>query len=168
MNNLFWKIVAWIVTRPAIRRALIARAERTPYEHIRSQDGRSVYMYRYWLFNPYPFSNARLRKWPRVPVSIRLHVIQRPDQDRHLHDHPWDARTIILAGGYAERRANAEVVQRREGDTATLKHGEYHRIVRVNGASAVTLFFTYRYRGTWGFLVNGKKVPWREYLGVSQ
>jgi hypothetical protein len=30
-----------------------------------------------------------------------------------------------------------------------------------------TLFITWRYQGTWGFDVDGSKVPWREYLGIK-
>ena len=30
-------------------------------------------------------------------------------------------------------------------------------------AGALTLFITGRYRGPWGFWVDGAKVPWREY-----
>jgi hypothetical protein len=33
---------------------------------------------------------------------------------------------------------------------------------------ATTLFITGKYRGTWGFLVDGVKVPWREYLGIGE
>ena len=52
------------------------------------------------------------------------------------------------------------------GDTAALKFGEYHRIRKVDPKQgAVTLFITGRYRGTWGFLVNGEKVPYKTYLG---
>lgn len=37
------------------------------------------------------------------------------------------------------------------------------------GASGVyTLFITGPYRGTWGFLVGGVKVKWRDYLGLNK
>jgi hypothetical protein len=49
------------------------------------------------------------------------------------------------------------------GDTATIKFGEYHSIDYVSKGGVYTMFITWDYRGTWGFLVNGKKVPWREY-----
>jgi hypothetical protein len=31
---------------------------------------------------------------------------------------------------------------------------------------AWTIFITGKYRGTWGFLVDGAKVQWRKYLGM--
>ncbi|EJL87723.1 hypothetical protein PMI15_00882, partial [Polaromonas sp. CF318] len=48
-----WNIIAAIVSRPRVVDALIKRAQRTPYSNITSSDGQDVYMYRYWLFNPY-------------------------------------------------------------------------------------------------------------------
>lgn len=164
---MIWRALAWLVTRPRVRDRLVRRAQRTPYSHIASPDGQSIYMKRWWLFNPYPSSDeANLRRFPWLPVSIRVHRILRPDQDRHLHDHPWNARTIILDGWYVEEREGARPAKRNVGYTGRLDHGSYHRIDQVSPGGALTLFFTFRYRGTWGFKVDGKKVPWREYLGV--
>jgi hypothetical protein len=53
------------------------------------------------------------------------------------------------------------------GDTARLMFGEYHRIAQISDGGVWTLFITGRNRGTWGFMVDGKKVPWREYLGLE-
>jgi hypothetical protein len=107
----FWNLVARFLARPRVREWLWKRAERTPYTHITSPDGKDVYMGRWWLFNPYDNETRQTKyRWC-------------PDSDRHLHDHPWNARSIILAGGYVGK-----------------------------------------YRGTWGFLVEDGKVPYREYL----
>ena len=153
-----WRILAAICAWPPVADWLVKRAMRRPYTHITSADGTDRYMGRWWLFNPYPG-----RRWPRLP-SIRVHHICRADQDRHLHDHPWDARTIILAGFYVEQRENGGMVVRYQGETAPIKHGEFHRIAQVPGGGVRTLFITWGYRGTWGFLVDGQKVPHREYL----
>ena len=171
MIELLWRWVAYVVTRPVVRDWIIDRAMRTPYSHIHSSDGERLYMRRWWLFNPFDGSGRggtylRLHRW--LPVSIRVHHIVRPDEDRHLHDHPWNARTIILKGSYREQREDGRSYHRHVGDTAKLRFGEYHRIDHVRRYDgAWTLFITYRYGGTWGFLVDGKKVPWREYLGVQ-
>lgn len=45
--------VARILARPTVADWLIKRAHCTPYSHIKGADG-SIYMERYWLFNPYP------------------------------------------------------------------------------------------------------------------
>lgn len=49
------------------------------------------------------------------------------------------------------------------GDTPRLNHGEYHRIDQVSEDGVITLFITSKWRGDWGFLVNGVKVTWRTY-----
>jgi hypothetical protein len=173
-----WTVIARFLARPAVADYLIRRAQRTPYSSI-VKDG-DLYMERFWLFNPYPdtgASGADRKRW-RFPLSIRVHHIWLPDQDRHLHDHPWHARTIILRGDYTEQRRR--IVQggrldkiidtlylREPGDTATLKFGEFHRITDVSHDGVWTLFITGKYRGTWGFNVDGVKVQWRKYLGLD-
>lgn len=172
-------LMKWLakqLARPRVVDWLIRRAEKTPYFHITSKDGTDVYMYRYWLFNPYPKNH---QAW-RFPISIRLHRIMRRDMDRDKHDHPWNARTFILRGGYTEERLEylesceyfgghtySIDYRRKAGDTATLRYGEYHCITEVSDDGVWTLFITGKYRGTWGFLVNGVKVQYRKYLGLD-
>ena len=48
-----------------------------------------------------------------------------------------------------------------------LLYGQYHRISAISDDGVWTLFITGRKRGTWGFWVNGRKVPWREYGGAE-
>lgn len=168
-------LLAKALARPAVADWIIRRAQRTPYFHITSDDGTDVYMYRWWLFNPYQRHNEGAgRRWGDWLPSIRIHRIMREDRDRNLHDHPWNARTFILRGWYKEEReehdclrCNTHVWTRTAGDTARLRFGEFHRINEVSDGGVWTLFVTGRKRGTWGFLVNGVKVKWREYLGVD-
>lgn len=169
--NILWKAVAWCVSREPVADYLIKRAMRTPYFHLPG------YMDRFWLFNRYSevgTSTVIPKRFDWIP-SIRIHHILREDYARDMHDHPWDARTIILKGHYQEERLTQTRVQgdpwpqiitgyiRAKGDTATLNFGEYHNITRVSEGGVWTMFITYKYRGTWGFWVNGKKVPHREY-----
>lgn len=190
MINLFWRLVAKLLARPAVAAWLIARAERTPYQHIMSADGADMYMGRWWLFNPYSRDTHKPALW-LCPCSFRIHHIMRHDEDRDLHDHPWNARTIILRGWYIEERLEpagtddmlksgplqwlealddlfkVSTSTRNPGDTARLNHGEYHRIDQVSPGGVYTLFITSKWRGDWGFLVNGVKVPWRTYTGTD-
>lgn len=181
MLNLFWEGVARAAAYPPVAHWLIRRARKTPYYHILNPEGDSVYMYRWWLFNPVEGGEKRLYPW--IPFSIRIHEIMAPDHDRHMHDHPWNARTIVLQGGYTEVRPVArdwelmesvggwdvegESYYRSEGDTATLRHNDYHRIDEVALGGATTLFIMGRRQETWGFLVDGAKIPWRKYLGLN-
>ncbi len=186
---MIWNRLARLLAKPAIANWLIRRAMKTPYLHLPTNDNPS-YMARYWLFNPYDRVTNKPR-WFFCPWSIRIHHIKREDFDRDLHDHPWNARTIILKGWYTEKRLldptdpfvmtmidslpkdllvgayqATEVKLRRPGDTAKLGFGEYHTITDVDVDGAWTLFISGPWRGVWGFLVNGVKIPWREYLGI--
>jgi hypothetical protein len=156
------KLIGRFLRQPRVRDKLIEIAKRTPDFQIKGEDG-GVYMSRYWLFNPIAGSK---RKYPFIPFSIRIHHIVRPDPDRHPHDHPWPARTWILDGWYMEGREEQPKVvwyRRAPGDTARLGFGRFHRIAQVSDGGAWTLFMFGRYRGTWGFLVDGEKVGFRQY-----
>lgn len=188
-----WNLIAKLLARPAVAAWLINRSFKTPYMHLPSNEDPS-YMGRFWLFNPYDRVTNKPR-WRWCPWSVRIHHIKRADSERHMHDHPWNARTIILQGGYTEHRAaeGAErlkileqslagvvsqtpvnkieayyVIERRPGHTATLGFEQYHRITEVSDRGAWTLFISGPWQGVWGFLVDGVKVKWREYLGLDQ
>jgi hypothetical protein len=175
---IFWWLLAKIISIPFVTNALIKRAKRTPYTHILSPDGNVVYMERYWLFNPYftheekeAFAAAGQPVPWKYPVSIRIHCICTPDDDRAQHDHPWDARTIVMRGSYLEQRGSAyRLIE--AGQTGRLRFGkDFHRIRQVfpepkdNGVW--TLFITHKYQGTWGYDVNGTKIPFKEYLRAT-
>ena len=186
MRALAWRLIAWALVRPRVVAWLIARSKRTPYYPIMNRDGTEMYMERHWLFNPYgkgPDGKATPARWPLVP-SIRVHHILRADDDGALHDHPWNARTIILRGWYKEELPGdlfnqgddvrthdhegefcpREVWNRATGHTGRVLFNSYHRISEVSPGGVYTLWFTWRYRGTWGFKVNGVKIPYYEYL----
>jgi len=160
-----YKLIAIILSYPWIFNYLLNRAKKTPYSNIYGVEDKQLYMERYWLFNPYPASGGkRRRNW--FPLSIRIHRILKPDNDRNMHDHPWNARTFILKGWYTEDRLSREFF-RQQGDTARLNFGEYHKITKVCDGGVYTLFVTDKYRGTWGFLVRGAKVHYKKYLGIE-
>lgn len=155
------KLIAKVLAVPVVTDWLIRRSARTPYVHLEG------YMDRFWVFNPYE-AVSEIRKFGWIPFSIRVHHILREDDDRHLHDHPWNARTFILRGWYEEVREDGRLIRRDAGDTARIAFGEFHAIREVSPGGVWTLFVTTRYRGTWGFKVNGYKVPWREYFKGRQ
>lgn len=161
IREYLWRVLAALVSDPKISTWLITRSFRTPYFHL---DG---YMNRWWLFNRYHNADGSDTKqnWlmRRLP-SIRIHQILRADNADHMHDHPWDARTIILSGGYCELCEDGAGHYRDVGDTRAIRFGEYHHILHVSDDPTFTLFFTWKYIGTWGFLVDGEKVAWRDYL----
>jgi len=195
MKEFFWRLIAKIVSKPAVANWLISYSKRRPFHHLPSND-KPTYMERYWTIGKPESHPKRLGLDWLIPVSIRVHHIKREDGERHLHDHPWDARTIILKGWYLEKRLvepgddEYETMKKERypelsgyagegcypeinkfsfryaGDTATLGYGEFHKIVQISDEPVYTLFFAWKWQGVWGFLVNSKKIPWREYLGV--
>jgi hypothetical protein len=143
-----WRQIARIVSRPDVARLLWKAS--TPYFDLYDKDG-GLYMARRWVFNGWKErgDSGRDKRWPWLP-SVRLHHICRPDNARDPHDHPWDARTIILHGYYIEQRDDGEHM-RMQGDTAALKAGEFHNITAVGFGGVYTLFITWHWRKTWGF-----------------
>lgn len=172
MRKLVWNAIASVFSRPNVSAWIIKRAQRTPYSPITSRDGAETYMDRWWLFNPYTkdandkVGPAKLSWLP----SIRVHHIMRADDAEHMHDHPWNARTIVLRGWYIEERPHGDhyrsVYLREQGYTGRVLFNDYHHIDAVAPGGVFTLWFTWKYRGTWGFLVDGVKVPYRKYLGL--
>ena len=125
-------------------------------------------MGRWWLFNGYSSSDVPDRyakkKYPWLP-SVRVHHICLPDDDRHEHDHPFFARSLIIKGFYVEERRTAGEATRvmRAGDTNQIIPNDFHRIVRLSDGGVWTIFITFNVTQSWGFWVDGKKVDRKEY-----
>jgi hypothetical protein len=153
-----WLTIAKTVTHPELVDRLIAHAQRTPYFDL---DG---YMERWWLHPAEDDKQSPL-------ASIRIHHILRADHERHLHNHPWAARTIILKGWYRERRmvGGVEVeTTLHAGDTAAIGVDTFHSIDEVSPGGVWTMFFMSPWQKTWGFDTDHGFVPWRTYLNVPE
>jgi hypothetical protein len=146
--------------------AIIARAMRTPYTHL------AGYMERFWLFRFGERGEGESGPYPLI--GARVHHILRSDNDRHFHDHPWPFLTIILRGGYFEKRAVLgadgyiiRTVERWHGPGSVLirRATDLHKLRLPEGCTAWTLFCTGPKSQGWGFRVGNRTVPWREYLG---
>lgn len=142
-------------------------SEKTPYADIIGPDGR-LYMRRWWLMPRWFLKESSKgvltpRAW--LPFSIRLHHIVLPDADMHLHDHPFNFRTFVLRGWYAEENIFGNAFVLESGRTARRAANEFHRIADVSSGGVWTLFFMGRRVNDWGFLVGGRKVGFRAYLG---
>lgn len=179
MKEYLWGLLGEFVSRPKVASWLIQRAKKRPWYGI------EFIMMRYWLLNPYFEQDGnggeevkRSWFWNLLP-SVRVHFIYGADQDPHMHDHPWDCRTIILDGWYVEQMENKEYESmipdnpsnwpttsfiRMPGFTRSIRPLEWHKIERVSPAGAWTLFITWKYKEPWGFLVDGKKMLSRDYF----
>lgn len=167
-DGLWSALAGWLADSPRVV-ALIQRvAARTPYFDIYGPGG-TLYMRRWWLmprwclrFDPllgYPMPK------PWMPFSVRVHHIVRPDADRHLHDHPFNFRTLLLQGSYIEQTEGGRFKAVFAGDTYRSPAARFHRIDDVDREGVWSLFIMGRRVNDWGFLVDGHKVAWRQYLG---
>lgn len=183
--SLRWKLWHWTVDK------LIALAMRNPFTHLYHGDG-TLYMERYWLV-PYPDVKDERdigcyrMKWWREPfgwlcqqfeIAIRIHHICTADFDRALHDHPWDFVSVVLRGGYIERRpldnghpcfghGSEEVASntyRREASMVYRRATDRHRIINVG--NCWTLFITGPKRQWWGFYIPSGKVYYKDFDSV--
>jgi hypothetical protein len=93
-------------------------------------------------------------------VAIYIHHLLRSDIERHLHDHPWPFVSLILRGGYTE-----QTPQGARGFTAgsvLMRPALWLHSLEL-GKPAWTLVVAGPTWRIWGFLVDGRWVPWREY-----
>lgn len=109
-----------------------------------------------------------LRRWWIVPrnvgLNVYLHEILRSDDDRALHDHPWDNRSMLLIGGYIEHTP-AGSFGREAGSIVNRAATDAHRLEVVEGKSAVSLFMTGPKIREWGFLCPQGWRHWRDFTG---
>lgn len=181
----------------ALSRYLVRRAMRTPYTHLKGQDG-SLYMERYWLV-PYVISTSGLhdtkalswwhpigRLLQELGIAVRVHHILRPDQSVHLHDHPWwFVSWLMLVDpqcSYDEERpcshhrldfspvAGIEVdtvVARRRAGSVAVRSPYDRHSITAINGDVWTLFITFRKRQIWGFFTPEGKRYWWQYAYVK-
>lgn len=100
-----------------------------------------------------PSDNPYLKRWylkrDRQQGNIYLHQVLRDDDDRALHDHPWDSQSVVLKGVLREVMADSSRVLY-AGDNASRAAEVAHRLEVVEGP-VWTLFITGPWRREWGF-----------------
>ncbi|MBS7790263.1 hypothetical protein KTR66_09665 [Roseococcus sp. SDR] len=113
-----------------------------------------------------------MRRWYILPrsadASCYLHEFLRSDEDRALHDHPYDSVGIILAGGYIEHTDTAAPQIRLPGDVIPRRATDRHRVQLFTGPDgrpqpAWTLFATGARVRDWGFWCGETFVPWQTF-----
>jgi hypothetical protein len=177
---LLLRIVSWLLVRNGeptkLLKRLMVLAMNTPYLHLPG------YMGRWYLLQPvkrpedpgYVAWGWRywFDKWHAIlPFYIRFHLIERADYDRHMHDHPWWFRSIIISGWYSEEYEDQNGVKQVQrfwaGDINSKNPGQYHRIASTSERAVLTLVIHgHRRKDSWGFKVNNQHIPWREYLNI--
>lgn len=94
-----------------------------------------------------------LHRWfiqkDRERGNVYLHRFLGDDDDRALHDHPWDSVSYVLEGEYLEHLPN-EIIKRSAGDVIFRDMTTPHRVELI-GEEAWTLFITGPRKRDWGF-----------------
>jgi len=108
-----------------------------------------------------------LRRWwviPRNPfANVYLHEFRRSDDDRALHDHPWNSTSVILQGRYIEHTPEGPIV-RDEASVTSREAAALHRVELFPGETALTLFLTGPIMREWGFQCPQGWRHWREFV----
>ena len=80
----------------------------------------------------------------------------RSDDDRELHNHPWENSTsLILWGGYREERLDADGTVRvrtyRPWSINRIGANDFHRVELLDPRGCLTLFIAGKRQQSWGF-----------------
>lgn len=106
-----------------------------------------------------------LTRWRLIQTpwfGIYIHRFDGPDPRETLHDHPWPFLSIVLFGGYIERRLDpmtmyvdeARLVRR----VNRMRLGGAHSIMRLLRQPTWTLMIVGRRVRTWGYLEPAPRV----------
>jgi hypothetical protein len=160
-------------------------------------EAENPYLFR-WYLTPWREAYADIppaeRSWWQGLVSrlpnVYLHCFLRSDDDRALHDHPWNWGSFLLDGRYVEvtHEPSGLGVPLRGADYATVDvladylfvtrtyspgtfrwhRAEFaHRLVIPKGQKTWTLFFCGWRRREWGFHCPQGWVHWRVFTDPS-
>lgn len=98
------------------------------------------------------------RKW----LSVFIHKFHRSDEDRALHDHPWNYISIILRHGYWEHsKSGVEWIP--EGSVIFRRGTWRHRIELDKGKKAWTLIIRFKRYREWGFWNGEQFTQWQDW-----
>jgi hypothetical protein len=110
------------------------------------------------------------RRWELLKTkwfSIWIHGIYESDQDLHLHNHPWDFKSIVLKGSYIELTEKGFVWQTPLKFNS--RNGEnFHKIYKLLTPVVYTLFFVTPTKREWGYEVNGEFITHEKYRELKK
>ena len=108
---------------------------------INDREDNEPYLERYYIF---------LKDRKNFPFNIFIHKFLKSDPD-DLHDHPWEFRTFILAGGYWEHTEEG-TFWRGPGSYRYAPANTFHRVeLDKNIPYCWTLFIPSISKKDWGF-----------------
>lgn len=153
-----------------------------------SRDDGTPYLERYFLLGDpggiryFDEQNRSLRWWQRLTTRlpcVYLHRFVASDSDPELHNHPWQATSLILSGGYMEQRRMVDpysftlkkgvqymVIDQTffPGQVNRLAPDTFHRVTLLEDDCWTAIKIGSKVK-SWGFWSEqtGEFVPWREH-----
>lgn len=107
----------------------------------------------------YDGEGVYLTRWRIVQTpwfALYLHRFTAPDPRPTLHDHPWSFVSVILRGGYVERRLNPLTLtvdeHRRVRRVNVVRPLDAHAIVSLDRTPTWSLLFVGKRRRKWGYM----------------
>lgn len=174
LRNLLRTHVAMLETRwsregatPAERTAL-SLIQQGRYRIFPRRDGRGPYLLRMWVSPPVRAQKREIQVYGKnyeSQNSLLLHYFWQGDDDKALHDHPWDFTTRIMQGWYYEHlpslawlegdrqhgpKWDKRIMLRSAGDTVYRKADSLHCVGKV-APGTITLVQTGPEVRKWGF-----------------
>lgn len=108
---------------------------------------------------------TRLRIVQTPWCAIYLHRFDGPDPRPTLHDHPWNFTSVVLRGGYIERRLDPMTMEVNESHMVRrvnrVRARDSHSIMRLLRVPTWTLMLVGRRQRTWGYLEPETATEWR-------
>lgn len=101
------------------------------------------------------------RRWNIISTPwfrIYFHAIYQPDEDKHLHNHPWKFWSLVLKGAYTERLTGFKLNPRLAGTSVYRNTDQFHKIDDLHSPVVYTLNVLWGFTDSWGYLVNDKFV----------
>lgn len=96
--------------------------------------------------------------------DMYLHQILHDDDDRALHDHPWDSVSVVLQGTLKEVfHEGSRILE--EGKTYSRSAETAHRLEVVKGP-VWTLFLMHERKREWGFHCPKGWKHWKDYVDL--
>lgn len=109
-----------------------------------------------------------LKRWWVVPrneqQNVYLHLFERSDDDRAMHDHPWPNTSYLIYGSYKEYTPEGSFV-RNQGDVVSREATAIHRVELLTPC-VISLFITGPKERDWGFHCPKGFVPWQDFVKI--
>lgn len=107
---------------------------------------------------------TRLRIVATPWFGVYIHRFDGPDPRLTLHDHPWNFTSLVLRGGYVERRLDPRTMEVNEAHRVRwvnrIRTHDFHAIVRLSRVPTWTLMLVGPRRRKWGYLEKDERFSW--------